>query len=348
MKKCIALLLALLLCFALCACGEGTDTQPSQPTQGSQATKPSQDKPDDKTTTPSAEPTQPSTAPHEHSYTSVVTPPTCTEKGYTTYTCACGDSYTADQVDVVEHDYQETARVEATSNQDGSVTYTCSFCGDAYTEVLNATGSIGLAYEHNSDGTLTVVGLGTCTDSHVVIPAYVDGVKVTAIGRRAFYDCSTITEITIPETISEIGQQIFYKCSALHTVYYNGTYGNYENPFLNVANIKKVVFGGKNVPEWICCGLKNIEEVVILDGVTQIGETAFSDCSSLTSITIPNSVTSIGGGAFGRCTSLTSVVIPDGVSRIGNHAFSYCSSLTNVVIPGSVTSIGAAAFRNCS
>jgi hypothetical protein len=119
---------------------------------------------------------------------------------------------------VAEHQFEETSRIEPASNQNGSVTYTCSVCGAIDTKILEATGSIGLEYERNSDGTYTVIGLGTCTDSQVVIPKYYEGAKVTAIGRRAFYDCHTIEEITIPETISEIGQQIFYKCSALHTV----------------------------------------------------------------------------------------------------------------------------------
>jgi hypothetical protein len=80
--------------------------------------------------------------------------------------------------------------------------------------------------------------------------------------------------------------------------------------------------------------------------VTSIGNRAFYNCSSLTSITIPNSVTSIGDYAFAYC-SLTSVTIPNSVTSIGNNAFAYCS-LTSVTIPNSVTSIGDYAFRSCS
>ena len=82
--------------------------------------------------------------------------------------------------------------------------------------------------------------------------------------------------------------------------------------------------------------------------VTSIGEYAFRDCSSLTSVTIPNSVTSIGNYAFLNCTGLTSVTIPNSITSIGAYAFRDCSSLTSVTIPNSVTSIGDNAFHNCS
>ena len=82
--------------------------------------------------------------------------------------------------------------------------------------------------------------------------------------------------------------------------------------------------------------------------VTSIGDSAFKNCSSLTSVTIGNSVTSIGSLAFISCSSLTSITIPNSVTSIGNYAFRSCSSLTSVTIPNSVTSIGSDAFRSCS
>ena len=82
--------------------------------------------------------------------------------------------------------------------------------------------------------------------------------------------------------------------------------------------------------------------------VTSIGSSAFSHCTSLTSITIPNSVTSIGNYAFSGCTGFTSITIPNSVTSIGYSAFSNCTSLTSITIPNSVTSIGGAAFKNCT
>ena len=88
-------------------------------------------------------------------------------------------------------------------------------------------------------------------------------------------------------------------------------------------------------------------DVVIPEGVTNIGASAFSGCSSLASVVIPEGVTSIGDEAFYYCQSLTSVVIPEGVTYIGDSAFEGCSSLTSVVIPKGVTSINDRAFFGC-
>ena len=79
-----------------------------------------------------------------------------------------------------------------------------------------------------------------------------------------------------------------------------------------------------------------------------LGQYAFENCSSLTSVNIPSSVTEIGRNAFGGCYSLASVKIPSSVTEIGVYAFTHCSSLTSVNIPSSVTEIGQYAFENCS
>ena len=93
---------------------------------------------------------------------------------------------------------------------------------------------------------------------------------------------------------------------------------------------------------------KNIVNVVIEDGVTSIGNYAFSSCSSLISVTIPESVTSIGDEAFSSCSSLISITIPDSVTSIGDDAFSSCSSLVSIIISNRVTSIEGRAFFLCS
>ena len=91
-----------------------------------------------------------------------------------------------------------------------------------------------------------------------------------------------------------------------------------------------------------------LTSIVIPNSVTSIGNLAFDECIGLTSIVIPNSVTDIGTAAFQECSGLTSIVIGNKVKSIGNSAFSGCSSLTSIVIPNSVTSIGEYAFQKCS
>lgn len=118
---------------------------------------------------------------------------------------------------------------------------------------------------------------------------------------------------------------------------------NFDNTFVTSAG---VITGVTNYAK------KNATELIIpseIDGVkiTGIGDSAFSFCTSLTSVTIADGATSIGNSAFSFCTSLASVVIPISVKSIGSSAFSDCTSLASVVIPNSVTTIGRFAFSGC-
>ena len=112
------------------------------------------------------------------------------------------------------------------------------------------------------------------------------------------------------------------------------------------------ISGQGDMPDYYTKGApwvnKTIKKVIIERGVTSIGECAFGDCSSLSSIEIPEGVTSIGSRAFEGCSSLSSIEIPEGVTSIGSSAFEYCSSLSSIKIPEGVTSIGFLAFGDCS
>ena len=144
----------------------------------------------------------------------------------------------------------------------------------------------------------------------------------------AFYHCSGLTSVTIPNSVTSIGGNAFYGCSGLTSV----TIGN------SVTSIGSFAFYDCN----------SLTSVTIGNSVTSIGGFAFYGCNSLTSVTIPNSVTSIGGQAFMYCSGLTSVTIPNSVTSIGSYAFYGCSGLTSVTIPNSVTGIGQGTFYNCS
>ena len=154
-----------------------------------------------------------------------------------------------------------------------------------------------------------------------------DGSKVTSIGERAFYNCTSLTSITIPDSVTSIGDYAFRNCESLTSV----TIAD------SVTSIGDEAF----------CRCTSLTSITIPDSVTSIGSRAFLGCTSLTSITIPDSVTSIGLRAFEACTSLTSVTIPDSVTSIGDEAFEDCTLLTSITIPDSVTSIGYGAFSNC-
>ena len=208
--------------------------------------------------------------------------------------------------------------------------------------------------------------------------------SVTSIGNSVFEDCTSLTSVTIPNSVTSIGYSAFSGCSALTDVYYDG-YGidwlalGRHSEISNSAtvhfkdnlydkgtcgtNVNWVMTGdgtptisGKgrisnydynNSAPWAKCSAY-IKCVVIKPGVRGIGDYAFHDCSSLTSVTIPNSVTSIEICTFSSCTSLTHVTIPNSVTSIGVLAFEYCKSLTSVTIPNSVTSIGVLAFKGCT
>ena len=101
------------------------------------------------------------------------------------------------------------------------------------------------------------------------------------------------------------------------------------------------------IGEWAFYNRSSLTSITIPDSVTTIGDLAFYECYSLASVTIPDSVTTIGYAAFAYCSSLTSVTIPKSVSTIGDYAFYYCYSLTRVTIPNSVTTIGDYAFAYC-
>ncbi len=147
----------------------------------------------------------------------------------------------------------------------------------------------------------------------------------------------------------------FVSSTGTLTIQGSGAMTNYylssDTPWYSYKNdIKTVIIeeGVTNIGRSAFSGCSGLTSVTIPNGVTSIGQSAFYGCSSLTSVTIPNSVTSIGESAFSDCSGLTSVIIPNSVTSIGGYAFKGCSGLTSVTIPNSVTSIGQYAFSGCS
>jgi len=197
--------------------------------------------------------------------------------------------------------------------------------------------------------------------------SYVIPNSVTSIGGQAFYNCTSLTNVTIPNSVSAIGDGAFSGCTNLPSV----TIGN------SVTSIGTTMYSG---PFDGCTSLTNVSVVaanpalsslngvlfdkaqttliifppgrggsyVIPVSVTNIGVRAFASCTRLTNVTIGNSVTNIGFGAFSGCTNLTSATIPNSVTNIADRAFENCTSLAIATIGNGVISIGGRAFYRCT
>ena len=248
------------------------------------------------------------------------------------------------------------------------------YCGEAnnYADALTTFGANIISNTYiDGKGVITFDGDVATIGSYAFAYAYCSSLtsvtipdSVTAIGDDAFAFCRSLTSVTIPDSVTSIGKSAFEGCSSLTSVTIPDSvttigYG----AFALCSNLQE--FKGKLASE--------DGRGIIIDGVFK----SFAP-AGLTEYTIPDSVTSIGNGAFAWCSSLqefkgkyasedgrclivdgvfnsfangcgaTEYTIPDSVTTIGDDAFYCCSSLTSITIPDSVTTIGDRAFHNCS
>ena len=266
--------------------------------------------------------------PHTHSYTAVVTEPTETDGGYTTYTCDCGDSYVSD-----------------------------------YTQMLGYY-SKGFEFELTEDGSgYILTDIGDCEDADIVIPAVHNGLPVVALGEYALCKYDFITSISIPNTITSIGEAaiaaninlIEIKISPNNACYkvVDGTLYTKDGKVLVQYAIGKrdttfnIPSGVTEIASSAFAFAGNLENVIIPDTVTVIGEIAFAICESLTEIIIPDSVTQIDESAFEGCVNLVNVVMSSNISRIEDFAFADCVSLRSINLPESLMYLGYRVFMEC-
>ena len=253
---------------------------------------------------------------------------TCTRKAAYYYSCKCGlasDSETFEYGEILPHEFNNA--------------YICTNCS-------YKCKSDGLSFELSTDNSSYVcTGLGTFNGKILIIPAEYDGKPVTKIEDDAFKNSTDITDVFIPDSVTEVGFNAFGGCSNLSKMVlpFVGAYadGGGDENIGYIFGADGYERQGRKLPS-------ALKTVVLSDITTKIGDYSFYGCSSLTSITIPDSVTSIGGGAFRDCSSLTSITIPDGMISVGDYAFYGCGSLKNIIIPNSVTGIGKYAFYNSS
>ena len=269
-----------------------------------------------------------STQAHTHEYTATVTKPTCTQAGYTTHKCDCGDEYVDSYVNATNHNFKNYIYDNnATCTANGTETATCGNknCSQKNTRVkansitthnIEDSGwcsmcdqaiapTKGILYDVSTDGTYAEVIGYEGTSTKVNIATTYSNLPVKAIADNAFADNTTITTVLIPDSVNSIGEAAFLRCHDL-------------------ANVS------------------------IGKGVLTIGENAFYACFSLTSITIPDRVTTIGFCSFASCEKLTNIIIGNAVSFIDRYAFSNCTTLSNIILPNNVTYIGDNLFYGCS
>ena len=229
---------------------------------------------------------------------------------------------------------------------------------------------------NTKDGTATITKFYALVDGSydINIPEKLgDGnYTVTAIGDEAFYNCSALKKVTIPQGVTSIGESAFQYSSLTDVTIPQGVTSIGEDAFYNCYGLTSVTIPQSvaSIGKQAFRECRQLKSLTIKDAATSIGEEAFMLCESLTtlklgekiktigesafsqcgltSVTIPDSVTSIGDGAFGYCISLTALSLGENIETIGECAFYNCAALKEITIPDSVTSIGDSAFGCCT
>ena len=206
--------------------------------------------------------------------------------------------------------------------------------------------------------------------NEVIIPSFYKGYAVNSLIESSFKDCSRITSVTVPNSVTKIETGSFFGCSSLESISIpfvgasNTAQKGYDQVLGYIFGYKEITgpfsmgIGGDVIEQYVKSSNKqyvhyayyipeSLKNVVISGEMTMIPDNAFKNCSMLTSITIPESVTVIRYDAFQYCRMLRNITIPDNVTVICKDAFNGCVGLTNIVLGDGVTDIGENAFNGC-
>jgi len=259
-----------------------------------------------------------------HSFTNYVSnnDATCTEDGTETAKCdRCEETSTRIVTgSALGHSWDDGVYTDPTTEANGYTTYICTVCrenkvvDDEFTKLPDGS----FTYEETESGEVTITSFGEDITGELIIPKSIDGKPVTTIADGAFRNCTGLTVVRIPASVTNIGKYAFAGCDDLQIVHIGNT------------QPKRNAVSGLVIGDHAFDGCDTLEQIQLGSDVTTIGDYAFRNCTSLTSITIPDSVTTIGDGAFYGCSAATSVSIGTGVVTIGNYAFYGCTGLATI------------------
>ncbi len=231
-----------------------------------------------------------------------------------------------------------------------------TYYGESYSNddaIAYYTGDITIpaSFEY-MDATYIVIGVGDYAfyKSGVSSISFTTPSNVTYIGYRAMYNCTTITELTLPKGVLTVDNQSLRECTSMttlnlpETVTYLGEYLCWGNTALTAINIPNSV---TTLGKYVFNNCSTATELTLSPNITEWGSHAFYNCASLTSVEIPEGITEVGEYAFGNCDELVFVTIPDAVTTLGAHTFAACPKLESCVLPESMTEVDDYLFYNC-
>ena len=209
----------------------------------------------------------------------------------------------------------------------------------------------GEVYLGSYYGDRKILGIkdGAFADCEGITKIYLlDG--LLAIGDEAFWNCTALTEIEIPKTVTHLGSGVFRGCESLETVVLNeGLLEIGDGAFENCESLKEIVIPStvREIGAEAFRGCESLEKVIFVGEIEEIADSTFEGCVALREIVLPENLEKIGSWAFSDCTALTSVTLSAGLREIGTGAFEGCEALKAIEIPYGVTVIGELAFAEC-